>query len=331
MNEKPKLDPAFDSGISQRLHEGSLFEQAAHGAELEEFLSESPESLSIPKLTLRHPDEFDDEVEAEFEASVGDVTLPTADVPVASDDDDDSWPWNSSDLGGKRASTLVEDQDIELEIPRTPGGRELLAADEDEDADIDRPMDDGVTPALFSAPHHEDDHSAIEDVVLSMPIMQTPIEQTLSAFARDMEETADAYGAGSASNSEDPAEHDIESAEVAESVNLAQDNPPNRPARAVVIAANQPETTPAAESPEVAAVMVAESVTASASRPVATPKRIGSGQLVPARLTWKPGDPFGDSGGASRRRFRWDVMLTSAGITAACGMFCIWVLRTLLA
>lgn len=326
MNEKPRLDPAFDSGISQRLHAGSLFDQATGGDELEEFLSDSSESLSIPKLTLRHPEEFDDDVEAEFEAAVRDVTLPTADAPTTSDDD--SWPWNSTDLGGKRPSAQIEDEEIELEIPGSSGGGDLLAADED--GDLDLAMEEGVAPALFSAPHHEDDHSAIEDVVLSMPIMQTPIEETLSAFARDMEETADAYGARSASQS-DAIEIDAEPTEAAESVAPAQDNPPSRPAPALVIAASQPETTPAAESPEVAAVMAAESATASASRPVATPKRIGSGQLVPARLTWKPGDPFGDSGGVSRRRFRWDVMLTSAGITAACGMFCIWVLRTLLA
>lgn len=62
-----------------------------------------------------------------------------------------------------------------------------------------------------------------------------------------------------------------------------------------------------------------------------TPKRIGSGRLVPARLTWKPGDPFGDGDRRSVGPFRWDVMLTSASITAAAGLICIWLLRTLLA
>ncbi len=64
----------------------------------------------------------------------------------------------------------------------------------------------------------------------------------------------------------------------------------------------------------------------------AAPKRIGSGRLVPARLTWKPGDPF--SGSRSRsagKPFRWEVMLTAACVTAACGMGCIWLLRTILA
>jgi len=66
------------------------------------------------------------------------------------------------------------------------------------------------------------------------------------------------------------------------------------------------------------------------NRPGLAPRRIGSGQLIPARLTWKPGDPF-----ASISRpvhcFRWDVMLTTAGITAACGLATIWLLRAVLA
>lgn len=63
---------------------------------------------------------------------------------------------------------------------------------------------------------------------------------------------------------------------------------------------------------------------------VNTPRRIGSGQLVPARLTWRPGDPFGGDA-AARARFRWELMLTSACVTAACGLGGIWLLRTLLA
>ncbi len=71
--------------------------------------------------------------------------------------------------------------------------------------------------------------------------------------------------------------------------------------------------------------------TSSLGRPAAAPRRIGSGELVPARLTWRPGDPFAGSESANRRRFRWDVMLTSACITAGCGLACIWLLRTILA
>ncbi|MBI5764860.1 MAG: hypothetical protein HZA51_15190 [Planctomycetes bacterium] len=57
--------------------------------------------------------------------------------------------------------------------------------------------------------------------------------------------------------------------------------------------------------------------------------RIGSGKLAPTKLNWKPGDPFGCSDDA--RRFRWEVMLTTACVTAMCGLTCIWLLRTILA
>ena len=61
------------------------------------------------------------------------------------------------------------------------------------------------------------------------------------------------------------------------------------------------------------------------------PKRIGDGKLVPARLTWKPGDPFGEPTRQNKKTFRWELMLTTACVTAACGMVCIWLLRTVLA
>ncbi|MCZ6683428.1 MAG: hypothetical protein O7B26_09590 [Planctomycetota bacterium] len=58
-----------------------------------------------------------------------------------------------------------------------------------------------------------------------------------------------------------------------------------------------------------------------------TPQRIGSGRLVPARLTWKPGDPFASDSSSKPIRFRWEVMLTTACCTAVCGMGAIWLLR----
>lgn len=66
-------------------------------------------------------------------------------------------------------------------------------------------------------------------------------------------------------------------------------------------------------------------------RPAIAPKRIGSGCLVPARLTWKPRDPFAARGRSNAERFRWELMLTSACVTAVCGLGCVWLLRTLLA
>ncbi len=62
----------------------------------------------------------------------------------------------------------------------------------------------------------------------------------------------------------------------------------------------------------------------------AAPKRIGRGTLVRARLTWKPGDPFGDSEEQSGSVFRWELMLASACVTAACGLFCVWLLHSIL-
>jgi hypothetical protein len=61
------------------------------------------------------------------------------------------------------------------------------------------------------------------------------------------------------------------------------------------------------------------------------PKRIGSGRLVPAKLTWKPRDPFACPSKPKAQRFRWELMLTAACITAVCGLGCVWILRTLLA
>lgn len=61
------------------------------------------------------------------------------------------------------------------------------------------------------------------------------------------------------------------------------------------------------------------------------PKQIGDGKLVPVRLTWKPGDPFGQPSRPKKNAFKWEIMLTTACVTAACGMVCMWLLRTVLA
>lgn len=62
------------------------------------------------------------------------------------------------------------------------------------------------------------------------------------------------------------------------------------------------------------------------------PKRIGSGSLVPAKLTWMPKDPFGNGvREKSAPRFRWELMLTSACVTAVCTLGIIWLLRAVAA
>lgn len=65
--------------------------------------------------------------------------------------------------------------------------------------------------------------------------------------------------------------------------------------------------------------------------PLEAPKRIGSGNLVPARLTWKPGDVFGDGAPGAKSKFRWESMLRSACITAACGLLGVWLLHSIFA
>ncbi len=66
-------------------------------------------------------------------------------------------------------------------------------------------------------------------------------------------------------------------------------------------------------------------------RPGMAPRRIGKGKLVQSRLTWKPGDPFGVSKDTPALRFRWELMLTSASLTAACGLVCVWLLHSIFA
>jgi len=103
-----------------------------------------------------------------------------------------------------------------------------------------------------------------------------------------------------------------------------------------------PKLSPAAQAPESATLSSERPPTApavipsvaSAAGPVPEkktppPVRVGSGQLQPNRINWKPGEPFGDSA-ATTNRFRWELMLTTACGTAACGLAGIWLLRTLL-
>jgi hypothetical protein len=97
---------------------------------------------------------------------------------------------------------------------------------------------------------------------------------------------------------------------------------------------------PVAEAPAIPAEAAHETTAPVPSRPAIdapaaahrpAPHRIGQGRLVPVRLTWKPGDPFAAGAKPVGGRFRWELMLTAACITAVCGLGCIWVLRTVLA
>jgi hypothetical protein len=74
-------------------------------------------------------------------------------------------------------------------------------------------------------------------------------------------------------------------------------------------------------SPAIAAV-------ATKTRTITTPRKIGSGRLIQARLTWKPGDPFNSDTPASRKnRFRWELMLSTACGTAVFGIGSFWLIH----
>lgn len=82
-----------------------------------------------------------------------------------------------------------------------------------------------------------------------------------------------------------------------------------------------------------AATTTSSATTDAAPRgPKPLPERVGNGRLQPTKVHWKPGEPLGGAAvkPADRRRFRWDVMLSTACGTAACGMIGIWLIRALL-
>ena len=305
MNEKRMEPMANRNEMETRLADGNLFDDDdAPTIECYDDASEDLDDIEetpLPNLKLSRGDESA-EIDAEEEELVADT----------SDADDDRWPWDS-DIAEAAAHTEDEIEttdDAVADERRIESDAETDNEDEvEEDAADDSPLtlaDEEDELATVTADLH--DHSAIEDVVLSTPVVQTPIEETLASFARKLDEEE------AAASAEDDSEPQRESAQ--------------SPARAVVIAAQSDADDSSSNDPSNEA---AASIAVGQPRIALTPKRIGSGQLIPARLTWRPGDPFGDIGGSGPRRFRWDVMLTSAGVTAACGLACIWLLRTLLA
>ena len=62
-------------------------------------------------------------------------------------------------------------------------------------------------------------------------------------------------------------------------------------------------------------------------RPSRAPRRIGNGKLVASRVQWRPGDPFGQSTRAPVQNFKWNRMVRSACVTAACGFLLVWLLH----
>ncbi len=73
-------------------------------------------------------------------------------------------------------------------------------------------------------------------------------------------------------------------------------------------------------------------IAALAKKPSGTaPRRIGRGQLVSRRLNWRPGDPFGGATGDARPPLRWERVIATTCVTAACGMACLWIITTIFA
>jgi len=179
------------------------------------------------------------------------------------------------------------------------------------------------------------DQSSVEDLVLCNAEATTaaapttgPEALTAAVLPADSTDKAEAFVQGDQSATEDlilcesPAAH-------AEMLQLEHINKKKRTAAAQSSQTKRPITKPSPESMptlpprgDIAKLGVRRSGKA--------PERIGRGKLVPTRLTWKPGDPFRDGHKRSAERFSWEAMLTSACITAACGLLCVWLLHSIL-
>jgi hypothetical protein len=258
-------------------------------------LEASAPNHDLPQLKLRRAD-HDDDIPSD-DSEMGEIS--DSDDAI---DENDHWPWDH-DLAEVAVSDDDQSSDEESEIDSFDDDDEIA----DSDSSISEQDEDHIAMSAVAA--DLEDHAAIEDLILSMPIVQTPIEESLAAFARGLEPDIDS------------------TTELNEtSVQAAGPTP------AVIIEAAQFKDAADESCSRGRSTTVEGGLAGSGfAQPTMTPKRIGSGELVPARLTWRPGDPFGDTGESGMRRFRWDLMLTSAGVTAACGLACIWLLRTLLA
>lgn len=289
MIEKPEKLRTRDAEVVSDLSEDDHFDDDATAIEA------SAPNNDLPQLKLRHADHDDDEIQSD-DSEMG--AFSDADDAI---DENDHWPWDH-DLA--EVGVDADDQSSDDEPPT-----ESLDDDEIADSDSSISPQDEDHVAMSAVAADLEDHAAIEDLILSMPIVQTPIEESLAAFARGLEPDGD--------NTSELKETSVQA---------------TGPTPAVIIeAALSRDAADELGSRGRSTSDVGGLAGTGFAQPTITPKRIGSGELVPARLTWRPGDPFGDTGESGMRRFRWDLMLTSAGVTAACGLACIWLLRTLLA
>lgn len=196
-----------------------------------------------------------------------------------------------------------------------------LVQDDDEETSSDRLLDVSLG----------DDASSVEDLVLSLGEAEDfgaePEAASLPGGAQTREESpeeTDMFPVGDQSATEDlivcePPEAHTRMLQLSFDSDILQ-------AEDTTDAPEQPSETSTSDMPFHPAP-----TRTSLPSPGKTPDRIGQGKLVAARLTWKPGDPFGDGRPRSVQRFSWEAMLTSACITAACGLLCVWLLHSILA
>jgi len=212
-------------------------------------------------------------------------------------------PWSAVDppLATVPSSTLqhaVEDPDHGETIEPSDSVSEAM----EEGSDVDLPVSlaalDEAPPEPSSVLERADIDSDI-DMTLDASVLETPV----SADERETPRTEAAR----------PAEPISATTEMRSG--LASEDPP----AGSLFACSIPSQDAALGGP------------ARGAKPAVAPKRIGSGCLVPARLTWKPRDPLAGRSPSRMQRFRWELMLTSACITAVCGLGCVWLLRTFLA
>lgn len=178
-------------------------------------------------------------------------------------------------------------------------------------------VDDLSDATLFDFCHHAEPSSGTDDGILSNAQAERLLE-TLAGITRDADTIAHISSTEELSSLANTQDRPAKASELPPSC----DTPVHSSAR------NTPSGKPMPELPPKG------SIAALGKRclPAAVPKRIGSGRLVPARLTWRPGDPFAARSATGQvHRFRWDTMLKAAGITTACGIGCLWILRSLLA
>mgnify|MGYP000527779978 CR=1 FL=1 len=281
-----------------------------------------------PPLTLVMPDDAErapDAPEAEIK-SPHELTAPTlalADEPVA------------GDAPARSAAQALDIADLYDGTPATLSYRtDDDALDSDADGTGDLPSAVRTTPATGVFPAHS--------VMIAAPG---------DSMHRDAAQSRGEREAGSRPAPESAATNLTTTADLPPISRPSRFIPPDstaRPTAADLVAKHERERaesvaalrasatsenspTPVGPSPERQPVAPA---TEAAKHPAAArkepPRRVGSGQLQNPRLNWRPGAPFGDGPARTHGRFRWELMLTTACGTAACGLVGIWLLRTLL-